>query len=135
MKIVLDTSVLLVSVSNRSPYYWLFNSFIKKDFTLCITTDILAEYEEVIGRHMGQEVATDVLQTIENAANLEKVTRYFKWNLIDADPDDNKFVDCAIACNATYLMSEDNHFKILRQISFPKVELIGVKEFKIILQL
>ncbi|MBK7869549.1 MAG: putative toxin-antitoxin system toxin component, PIN family [Saprospiraceae bacterium] len=130
MNIVLDTSVLLVSVSNRSPFYWIFDYFVNEQFVLYATTDILLEYEEVIARHMGKEVALDVMQTIENAPNFEKVNLYFKWDLIKADPDDNKFVDCAIAANAAYLVSEDGHFKILKQIDFPKVEVLGVNEFK-----
>lgn len=46
------------------------------------------------------------------------------------DPDDNKFVDCAIACNAKYLVSNDKHFRILKDIPFPKVELLTAQEFQ-----
>lgn len=40
-----------------------------------------------------------------------------------------KFVDCAIACNATYLVSQDRHFDILKQITFPKIQVLKVEEF------
>jgi predicted nucleic acid-binding protein len=73
------------------------------------------------------------LESIENAPNVELITRYFKWNLIEADPDDNKFVDCAIAGNATFIVSEDRHFRIIRTIDYPKVEVIGVEEFREVL--
>lgn len=49
--------------------------------------------------------------------------------LIQADPDDNKFVDCAFAANADYLVSEDSHFDVLRNISFPKLNLVTLDEF------
>ncbi|WP_229235521.1 MULTISPECIES: putative toxin-antitoxin system toxin component, PIN family [Emticicia] len=61
--------------------------------------------------------------------NVEYITRYFAWNLIQSDPDDNKFVDCAIACNATYLVSQDRHFDVLKQIPFPKIQVLKVEEF------
>jgi predicted nucleic acid-binding protein len=49
---------------------------------------------------------------------------YVRWNLI-ADPDDNKFVDCYVAAGANYLLSHDSHFSVLRQTTFPKVNVKG----------
>lgn len=71
------------------------------------------------------------MQLIENAPNVELITNYFKWNLIIDNPDDNKFVDCAIT---KFLVSNDKHFNILKEIDFPKVELIKAEEFKEILE-
>ena len=99
-----------------------------------MTTDILFEYEEIIGKHLGEDIATNVLRLIENSLNVEWVTSYFKWNLIEKDPDDNKFVDCSIAANAKFLVSDDKHFKILNRIPFPKVELLKAEQFKEILK-
>jgi predicted nucleic acid-binding protein len=58
------------------------------------------------------------------------ITRYFSWNLIAADPDDNKFVDCAIAAQARFLVNEDRHFTALRDVEFPKVDVIGIQAFQ-----
>lgn len=41
-----------------------------------------------------------------------------------------QFVDCAIAANAKCIVTEDNHFNVLRQIPFPKVEVVGIDEFR-----
>ena len=43
---------------------------------------------------------------------------YFHFHLIEQDKDDNKFVDCAIAANAKYIVSEDAHFKQLKNNHF-----------------
>ena len=52
MKVVLDTNVLLVSFSSKSNYRWVFDSFLQEQISLCVTTDILIEYEEApTGRH------------------------------------------------------------------------------------
>ncbi len=61
MKVVLDTNILMVSVSIKSKYYWVFEAFLKKEYDLCVTTDILMEYEEIIAIHMGKEVAYTIL--------------------------------------------------------------------------
>ncbi len=54
-KVVLDTNVLLVSISERSRLHWIFRKLIEKEYILCVTTDILAEYAEIIEQHMGAE--------------------------------------------------------------------------------
>jgi putative PIN family toxin of toxin-antitoxin system len=120
LKVVLDTNILLVSISPKSAYHWVFQKFIAEEFVLCVTTDILQEYEEIIGNHMGGEVANTVLQIIENSINVKFITKYFRWNLISIDPDDNKFVDCAISSNAKYIVTNDKHFNILKNVEFPK---------------
>lgn len=59
---------------------------------------------------------------------------HFSFGLIEADKDDNKFVDCAIAANAKCIVTEDNHFNVLKSISFPKVEVVGIDDFKMYLK-
>ncbi len=129
-RIVLDTNVLLVSISPRSKYRWIFDYFIAEKFTLCVTTDILMEYEEIISQHMGNQASSTFMQIIENAVNVALITRYYKWNIIENDPDDNKFVDCAIAANANYIVTHDKHFNILKNIDFPKIEIIDANNLK-----
>ena len=129
MKVVIDTNILLVSISKKSPLHWVFKGFLDEEYVLCVTTDILMEYEEIITQHMGYKVADNTLRTIRDAWNTHFITRYYQWNLVEVDYDDNKFVDCAIAANANYLISQDRHFRVLKQVEFPKVELLNVEEF------
>ena len=49
--------------------------------------------------------------------------------LIKEDEDDNKFVDYAIAANAKYIVSNDRHFRMLKDVEFPKVDVIGIDGF------
>ncbi len=130
LRVVIDTNVLLVSISPKAPNHWVIQHFLRADFLLCVTTDILLEYEEVITRHMGALAATNFMEALENAPHVELITRYFRWGLIEADPDDNKFVDCAIAGNAQFIVSEDRHFRALQQVEYPKVKVIGLEEFR-----
>ena len=51
-------------------------------------------------------------------------------HLIRRRKDDNKFVDCAIVSMADYIVSEDAHFRVLKDIPFPMVRVIGLKEFQ-----
>jgi predicted nucleic acid-binding protein len=61
--------------------------------------------------------------------NLNKVDVHFEWNLIDKDPDDNKYVDAAIVGLADFIVTNDQHFKILASIDFPKVSILSIEEF------
>ncbi len=133
MRIVLDTNILLVSLSDRSSYHPIFQQFLNRKYTLCVTTEILKEYGKILASHANQKVAINTLEVIENAQNVLFITRYFTFDLIKADPDDNKFVDCAVAANADYIVTNDTHFKVLSAISFPQVPVIDIAEFMVLL--
>ena len=61
--------------------------------------------------------------------NVTFVDPHFRLGLITEDPDDNKFVDCAFAANAEYLVSDDKHFRILQRTPFPQLNLVKMAEF------
>jgi uncharacterized protein len=129
VRVVIDTNVLLVCISKRSRVHWIWESLINERYTLCVTTDILAEYAEIIEQHMGFEAAEAALSTIENLPNIERVTVWYRLNLLN-DADDNKFVDCAIATNAHFIVSHDRDFLPLKTLPFPKVDVIDTDTFK-----
>lgn len=132
MKIVLDTNVLLVCISERSRLHWIFQALEKAQFTLCVTTDMLNEYAEIIEQQMGYTASESVLGVLENMPNVELITTYYKFGLLN-DEDDNKFVDCAIAANADFIVSHDRDFNVLERIDFPKVLVINSDQFQVLL--
>ena len=94
-----------------------------------MTTEILAEYEEIIALKTTPSIARRVVELILKSKNVLRVDAYFHWHLITDDPDDNKFVDCAFAAGATYIVSDDSHFNILNDITFPQLLVLRLKEF------
>ena len=130
MKIVLDTNCLLPILVPGSFGHDIWQAFQHGKYTLCVSADILLEYEEILLRITGdKQFATDVIEAIENANNVEHVTPSFHFNLITADPDDNKFVDCALAAGANYIVSDDSHCSVLRDSTFPQLLVLRLKEF------
>ena len=130
MRIVLDTNILVAIIGRRSPYRWLFDYLIEGRLALCVSNEILLEYEEVLGRKAGGKVATNVINFIDIHPATVKTEIYFQFGLITQDPDDNKFVDCYLSANAEYLISNDGHFQSLKQIDFPKVAVLNLAEFE-----
>jgi uncharacterized protein len=131
MKIVLDTNVLLQIISSRSPHHWLWNAIRQGKITLCVTTDILDEYHEMITSFYGNALfADDVLDAILYLENLVRVEKYYFWGLPIKDEDDQKFVDCYVACGAEYLITEDKvFFKELPKVFFPNIKPIKPSDF------
>ena len=82
---------------------------------------------------MGPDTANAAMETLDYLPNVELITRYYRWQLITADPDDDKFVDCAVASNAAYLVTHDNHFNVLQKTDFPQIRVIDLATFKVIL--
>lgn len=110
LNVVLDTNVFLVSISSRSKYHWIFQDLLNRKYNLSVTTEILAEYEEIIGEKLSHVVAAETIRTLVFLPNVRKIQPSFRWNLIPQDPDDNKFVDCFVAAGADVLVTQDRHF-------------------------
>ena len=127
--VVIDTNSLIMAISSRSNYHKIWQSFIAGDYCLCISNEILEEYAEVITRNISLNVARYIVYTIMERNNIRQITPSYKWNLITADPDDNKFVDCAIAANAKCIVTEDHHFNVLKEIGFPSVDIESIDDF------
>lgn len=89
----------------------------------------MSEYEEIISLKTNKLIAENVINAIVDSRFVEFIDPQFRLNLIDVDKDDNKFVDCAFAANATFIVSNDKHFDILPTISFPKINVLKMKEF------
>ena len=129
MRIVLDTNSLIQSISPKSTYHEVWQSVLTGRNVLCVSNEILEEYAEILNRLAGKKTADLVLNSIIECKNVVFLTPYYHFNLITADPDDNKFVDCAIQANARYIVTNDHHYDVLRQIEFPKVGIIKLMDF------
>jgi len=133
MRIVLDTNCLLVSVQEYSDYFWLWQAFRDKKFFLSYTDEILNEYQEILSHYYSAALAKYVIDAILNAPHANPVIIYYKWHLITADLDDNKFADCAFSANANFIVTNDKHFNVLKKITFPKINVVDIDTFKSIL--
>nr|WP_299423279.1 putative toxin-antitoxin system toxin component, PIN family [uncultured Emticicia sp.] len=130
MRVVIDTNILVASLSSNSKNYWIIEALLDKKIELCLTNDILLEYEEVLKIKYSALVADAFLASLKDLSNVYEIQVYFQWSIIQTDSDDNKFVDCAIAGNVDFLISNDKHFSILKTIDFPKLNLLRLEEFE-----
>ncbi len=129
LTVVLDTNVLLAAIPSRSPYRIVLDALFDGFYDAYVSTDVLLEYDEKIAQFFDTEVAEAILGGLLLLTNVHKTDIYFNMTLIDADKDDNKFVDCAFSANVQYIVTNDRHFNVLSQYDFPKLNLIRIETF------
>jgi putative PIN family toxin of toxin-antitoxin system len=132
MTVCLDTSVFLQIFGRRQPYYPILRALLDGRLTLALSTEILLEYEEVTVKLSGSERWREVVAFLEVLAqlhgNIRHVEPQYRFGVITTDPDDNKFCDCAIAAEAEFVVTEDNHFSVLNSAGY-RPQAIAPDEF------
>ena len=113
-RIVLDTKCLLMSIPRKSPYHQILLDFLAGKYLLCVSNEVVLEYEEILTRKVGSLVANNIINAILASSNTIFINPQKRYQLIKSDPDDNKFVDCAISANAKYIVSQDHHYDVIR---------------------
>lgn len=106
MRVVLDTNILVSACWNPAGLEaQLTNLAVTGQITACVTSEILAEYREVLARPKLAALnaqALEILGALDRTAILIETTARIKASL---DDDDNRFLECAEAARADYLIT------------------------------
>ena len=132
MKLVIDTNALISSLSSKSKYHWLIQWLRASKYQLCVSSEIYLEYEEKLKEKYNLMVAEAFLNALKELPNVTNTEVFYNWNLIHEDPDDNKFVDCAVASNVDFIITNNKHFNVLKTIGFPLINVIRLEDFEIL---
>ena len=128
-RIVIDTNCLIAILPSKSPYHKVWTDFLEQQLEICVSNEILMEYEEIISEKTSPAFAEAIIKTLINKPNFIRVYPTWRFGYIVTDPDDNKFVDCAICGRAELLVSNDKHFNVLKDIGFPHVRVLRIQDF------
>jgi putative PIN family toxin of toxin-antitoxin system len=128
-KIILDTNCLLQILGAKSCYHFLFTELLAERYILCVSTEILFEYEEILRQKASPTAADLFMKVIARSRNVVRKDPYFRLGLIKQDADDNKFVDCAFVCQADFIVTDDVHFNDAANSPFPLFRVMGLDEF------
>ena len=132
MKIVLDTNAFISCIGKKSPYRNVFDVYLRKGYTLCVSAEILLEYEEKFTEFWGSEVTENLMGRLLAGTNTSFHSIYYNFGLVGSDPDDNKFADLYLASNADYLITNDTQLLLLNRLAFPPVVVITLQEFSVL---
>lgn len=130
MKAVVDTNVFISAFFNPggSPRAVIEN-WKKGEITLCLSQEILEEYIEVLERFdfIEEVELKTLLHLFAKRINTVFISSCPDISVVDADPDDNKFIACAVAAEAQYIISGDKHLRTLKK--YERITIISPAEF------
>ena len=112
----------------------MFDAILDGELGLCVSTLLLQEYEAVIARKTKPEIAENILRAFLLWPDVRRVRVSYRWHLIEEDPDDNVFVDTALAGGAHATVTHDTHFEALSARDFLTVRVWTVEELRRTLQ-
>jgi putative PIN family toxin of toxin-antitoxin system len=122
MTVCLDTSIFLQMFGRRQPFYRILRALLDGRIILAVSTEILLEYEEITVKLSGAERWRDMAAFLELLTqlhgNIRQMNPHYRFAVVAADPDDNKFCDCAIAAEADFVVTEDSHFDALKSAGY-----------------
>ena len=95
-----------------------------------VSNEIVLEYQEQIHLRYGLDFADASLDFLLLLPNVFQVNPFFLWQLVENDKDDNKFVDCYIASQSDYIISNDKHIHQIKNNVFPQISVLKYEEFE-----
>ena len=117
MRVCIDTNALVQLFGRNVAGRPIRDALLTGRIELAVSNEILMEYEEAItllsGRGRWQQVERFLNLLFYLHANVLFIEPHFRFAVITADPDDNKFCDCAIAGEADHIITSDRHFDAL----------------------
>ena len=128
MKVVIDTNVFVSGVFFKGPPYEILKAWRAGRFELVISQEIFAEYQRV-GDDLLQDYPSVELQPALNfiKQNIELVNAKPFAESVCSDPDDDKFIACALAAKSKIIVSGDKH--LLNVSGYQEIEVMKPREF------
>ena len=123
MRVVIDTNIFVSSFFGGNPRR-IIDLWKEEKITLCLSKDILDEYIEVLER-MGlqdEDELKELLSLFRKGFNMLFTARTPKIQAIKSDPDDDKFIECALALKAEVIITGDKAIEVIG-------EYMGIKIF------
>lgn len=126
-KVVLDTNIFISAVFWEGKSYYLMKKAINQEVIVFISKHIIEEIKNVLSRdfNLEKQEIDDIINSLLHFTNL--IDTIEVANVIKEDPKDNRILDCALTCNANFIISQDKH--LLKLKKFRDVTIMSPEEF------
>ena len=114
IRVVVDTNIFVSSFFGGNPRK-VIDLWKSGQIILCLSRPIIDEYVDVL-RRMGlqnERELEELLSLFAHGFNVLFTAKTPNLNVVEKDPDDDKFIECAVALNSKFIISGD---KTLREI-------------------
>jgi len=122
VKVVIDTNVFVSSFFGGNPRK-IIDLWKTGKITLCLSRDIFDEYIDVlrrIGLHDEKELE-ELLALFSKSYNIIFTAKTPRLNVVEGDPDDDKFIECAVALKADFIVTGDKHLRAIQKYMSTRV--------------
>ena len=134
IRAVLDTNLFISGLfASKGTIAALQQLWISGAFELAVSEEILLEIKETLQKPYLQKELSLRPQEIDEILGMIREKAFavtqdlYKTERITADPDDNKFLGCALEAKAHYVISGDNHLLSLKH--FHGIQIIDATTF------
>jgi len=128
MKIVLDTNVFIYGIFFSGPPAQILKAWKEQKIQIVLSKEILDEYQRVAGELSAKFPSVDIEPIIELLTIYGEVVETAGISVtVCEDPDDNMFLECAIASNSKIIISGDNH--LLKISGYQGIDVLKPREF------
>jgi uncharacterized protein len=128
LKVVMDTNVFVSGVFFSGPPYQILKTWQSGDFELVVSQEILEEYRrvgEILAEERPNTDLSPILNFVIESAKVYKPAR-LKGPVCE-DPDDDKFLACALASGSKVIISGDKH--LLKVSGYEGIEVLKPRAF------
>jgi len=127
MRIVIDTNVIASGVFFGGKPGKLLEMVVSKELEAYITEDILTEYKETLEELCSRYPSKPPRLPLSILLATMKMIQPHSTVQVCRDPDDDKFIECALDAQCVYIVSGDQDLLSVRQ--YERVRIVTVSEF------
>ena len=122
MRVVIDTNIFISSFFGGKPRK-IIDLWKEGKIYLCLSSEILDEYIDVLQRFLGKnsKEISELLALFSKGTNILFTRNPPAINVVKKDPDDNKFIACALKLKADYIITGDSALKEIKTFSNIKI--------------
>ena len=127
-KVVVDTNVFVSSFFGGNPRK-IIDLWKSGEITLCLTKPIVDEYIEVL-RRLGLQTEKEIeelLGLFAHGFHIVFTAKTPELHIIENDPDDNMFIECAVALKAGFVITGDKALKAIQE--YMNIKIVSPTEF------
>jgi len=127
IRAVLDTNIFVSSIFWFGPSHKVAGKALDGKIEVFTSIEILQELDKVLRKdfnepdemvHRQISLIMDYATVVQSGVNL---------SIVKKDPDDDKIIECAVSCNADYIVTGDRHLLDLKE--YKEIKIVTAKQF------
>ncbi|MCK4400902.1 putative toxin-antitoxin system toxin component, PIN family [bacterium] len=127
-KVVIDTNVFVSAAVLKKASSVIMEMWKNDKFILLFSPDIFDEYFEVIARPKFKQEERDIRELAKLLTERAVVVEpQIQLDVVKDDPDDNKFLECAMAGKADFIISGDHHLLSIKE--YKQIKILTIAQF------